>query len=148
MQSPTPPLAGATEASHWLRPHVAAVSVPRVHEDEPDTAYPESHVGWHVVPLASEQVQSPAPPFEGAADASHGFGEQVAAVSVPLLHDEVPDTVYPVAHVGWHVAPHASAFVHVPTPPFVGAADASHGLGPHVAAVSDPRVHELVPDTV
>ena len=64
------------------------------------------------------------------------------------MHDVEPDTVYPVVHVGWHVAPLASAFVHVPTPPFVGAADASHGLGPHVAAVSVPALHELVPDTV
>ena len=56
--------------------------------------------------------------------------------------------MYPVVHVGWHVAPLASAFVHVPTPPFVGATDASHGLGAQVAAVSDPALHELVPDTV
>ena len=54
------------------------------------------------------------------------------------MHDVEPDTVYHVVHVGWHVVPLASAFVHVPTPPFVGAADASHGFGEQVAAVSVP----------
>ena len=73
---------------------------------------------------------------------------QVAAVSVPALHELVPDTVYPALHVGWHVEPLARELVQSPTPPFVGATDASHGLGPHVAAVSVPRLHELVPDTV
>ena len=100
-------------------------------------------------PLARELVQSPTPPFVGAADASHGrFAEHVAAVSVPALHELVPDTVYPESHVGWHVDPLARELVQSPTPPFVGAADASHGLGPHVAAVSVPRLQEDVPDTV
>ena len=40
--------------------HVAAVRVPRLHELVPETVYPESHVGWHVEPLARELVQSPA----------------------------------------------------------------------------------------
>ena len=62
----------------------------------------------------------------GAADASHGFAEHVAAVSVPALQDDVPDTVYPELHVGWHVDPLAREPVQSPTPPFVGAADASH----------------------
>ena len=52
--------------------HVAAVRVSRLHELVPETVYPESHVGWHVDPLARELVQSPAAPFVGAADASHG----------------------------------------------------------------------------
>jgi|TARA_B110000238_G_C15879923_1_gene333012 hypothetical protein len=30
----------------------------------------------------------------------HEFAEHVAAVSVPALHDDVPDTVYPELHVG------------------------------------------------
>ncbi len=38
--------------------------------------------------------------FVGAAEASHGCAEHVAAVSVPALHDDVPDTVYPELHVG------------------------------------------------
>ena len=54
--------------------HVAAVSVPAVHELVPDTVYPSSHVGWHVDPNASELVQSPTPPFKGAVDASQSLG--------------------------------------------------------------------------
>ena len=145
VQSPTPPFVGAADASQAFAEHVAAVSVPRLQEDVPDTVYPESHVGWHVDPLARELVQSPTPPFVGAADASQAFAEHVAAVSVPALHELVPDTVYPESHVGWHVDPLARLIVQSPTPPFVGAADASHGLGPHVAAVSDPRLQEDVP---
>ena len=80
--------------------HVAAVRVPGVHELVPDTTYPESHVGWHVDPLARELVQSPTPPLVGAVDASQGSAEHVAAVRVPRLHDDVPDTVYPELHVG------------------------------------------------
>ena len=53
--------------------HVAAVSVPtEEHELVPDTVYPESHVGWHVEPLARELVQLPPPPLVGAMEASHG----------------------------------------------------------------------------
>ena len=73
---------------------------PKEHELVPDTVYPELHVGWHVDPLASELVQSPAPPFAGAADASHAFAEHVAAVSTPKEHELVPDIVYPELHVG------------------------------------------------
>ena len=50
--------------------HVAAVRVPAVQELVPETVYPESHVGWHVDPLAREPVQSPTAPFVGAVDAS------------------------------------------------------------------------------
>ena len=132
---------------HEFAEHVAAVKVPKAHELDPDTVYPELHVGWHVDPLASELVQSPAPPFVGAVDASHGFAEHVAAVSVPALQDDVPDTVYPELHVGWQVDPLAKELVQSPTPPFVGAADASHGFKEHVAAVSVPAVQELVPET-
>ena len=52
------------------------------------------------MPLARELVQSPAPPYAGATEASQTFAEQVAAVSVPALHELVPDTVYPALHVG------------------------------------------------
>ena len=135
-------------AAQYVTAQVAAVSVPALHELVPDTVYPALHVGWHVDPLARELVQSPTPPFVGAADASHGLGPHVAAVSDPRLHELVPDTVYPALHVGWHVEPLARELVQSPTPPFVGAADASHGFAEHVAAVSVPRLHELVPDTV
>jgi len=148
VQSPAPPFEGALEASQGFAAHVAAVSVPRLHDDVPDTVYPELHVGWHVDPLDRELVQSPTPPFIGAAEASHGLGEHVAAVTVPALHVDVPDTVYPSLHVGWHVDPLASEFVQSPTPPCVGAAEASHGLGEHVAAVTVPALHVDVPETV
>ena len=80
--------------------HVAAVRVPRLHELVPETVYPESHVGWHVDPLSRELVQFPTAPFVGAVDVSHGFGEHVALVSTRFEHDDVPETVYPVSHVG------------------------------------------------
>jgi hypothetical protein len=90
----------SVEALHGFAEQVAEVRVPALQDDVPDTVYPELHVGWHVEPLARELVQSPAPPFVGAADASHGFAAHVAAVSVPALQDDVPDTVYPELHVG------------------------------------------------
>ena len=61
----------------------------------------------------------------------HEFAEHVAAANVPKEHDLVPDTVYPELHAGWHVDPLARELVQSPTAPFVGAADASHGLGTH-----------------
>ena len=51
------------------------------------------HMGWHVLPEANVAVQLPAAPFAGAAEASHGFGLHVAAVTVPAEHDVLPDTV-------------------------------------------------------
>ena len=117
--------------------HVAAVSVPALHELVPDTVYPLLHVGWHVDPDANELVHVPTPPLAGAVDASHAFAEHVAAVSVPALHELVPDTVYPLLHVGWHVDPDANELVHVPTPPLVGAVDASQ---PTANTYALPRV--------
>eukprot|EP01048_Picozoa_sp_COSAG05_P027164 COSAG05_NODE_7786_length_770_cov_1.035768_2_plen_85_part_01 len=84
---------------------MAAVNVPAKHDDVPDTVYPDSHTGWHVLPDASELPQSPTAPFTGATDASHGSGLHVAALSVPAKHDEDPETVKPSSHVGWHVDP-------------------------------------------
>jgi len=85
--------------------HAAAVRVPAVHELVPETVYPESHVGWHVDPLARELVQSPAPPFVGAADASHVEDEvqmfppkeTVAASLVPSLEEVMPYQLCEVA---------------------------------------------------
>ena len=62
-------------------------------------------MGVHDEPLAKEPVQLPTPPFVGAADASHGLGEQVAAIRFPAVHELVPETVYPESHVGWQVDP-------------------------------------------
>ena len=108
--------------------HVAVVKVPALHELVPDTVYPLLHVGWHVDPDANELVHVPTPPLVGAVDASHAFAEHVAAVKVPALHELVPDTVYPLLHVGWHVNPVANELVHDPTPPLVGAVDASQDM--------------------
>ena len=80
--------------------HVALVNAPATHEVVPDTVYPSSHVGWHARPLARGFVQSPTPPFAGAADASQGSPTHVAATSVPAEHTEGPETVYPSLHVG------------------------------------------------
>ena len=68
------------EAVHEFAEHVAAVNVPKEHELDPDTVYPELHVGWHVEPLARELVQSPTLPFDGAVDASHGFAVLIAII--------------------------------------------------------------------
>ena len=59
----------------------------------------------------------------------HEFAEHVAAVRVPALQDDVPDTVYPELHVGWQVDPGVRELVQSPAPPFVGAVDASHDGG-------------------
>jgi len=58
--------------------------------------------------------------------AAHEFAEHVATVSVPALHEDVPDTVYPGLHVGWHVDPLANELVQSPISPFKGAIEASH----------------------
>jgi hypothetical protein len=126
---------------------VAAVSVPALHDDGPETVYPEAHVGWQVLPDASVLVQSPAAPLRGAVAALHGSAAQVAAVSVPVMHDDGPETVYPEAHVGWQVVPDASAPLQSPTAPLVGAPGASQ-WGSQVAAVSVPTLHDDGPETV
>ena len=58
-------------------------------------------LGVHDEPLAKELVQSPTAPFAGGEDASHeGVGEHVALVSTRFEHEDVPETVNPVSHVG------------------------------------------------
>ena len=54
----------------------------------------------HDEPLAREPVQLPTVPFAGGDDASHGVGVHVALVSTRFEHDDVPETVNPVSHVG------------------------------------------------
>ena len=105
---------------------VVSVRMPALHDICPDKVYPALHVGVHDAPCARAELQSPTPPFVGAADASHGLAKHVAAVRVPALQDDVPDTVYPELHVGWHVEPLARELVQSPTPPFAGAVEASH----------------------
>ena len=66
------------------------------------------------------------PFFVESAETMHGFGPHTAvSVSVPALHDLDPDSEYPALHMGEQLDPLASELVHVPTPPFAGAADAS-----------------------
>ena len=70
-------------------------------------------------------------------------------MSVPKLHDAVPDTWYPALHVGWHVEPLASDAGQLPVPPLVAAVVAAHGVGEHAAMfVSVPALHDLDPDKV
>ena len=84
VQSPTAPFAGAADASHR---HVAGTKFPSAeHVDGPETVcVPSAHVGWHVDPAASSDVQSPTAPFAGGADASHvrAGGSASAAMSSP-----------------------------------------------------------------
>ena len=47
-----------------------------------------------------------------------GFAAHVAAVSVPALHDDVPDTVYPELHVGVHEDPLSRESPHGDITPF------------------------------
>ena len=84
----------------------------------------------------------------GACDALHGLGMHIAAVNAPRLQLDMPETVYPLSHVGWQDEPEARFEVQFPFIPFVGACDASHGLGLHVAAVNVPAVQYDLPDAV
>jgi len=145
---PRAPNAGA-ETSHFgpfFKKHTAAVSVPAEHAEGPEATYLPSHPGWHVDPDASESVQSPTSPFAGGVDASQGSPTHVARVNAPAAHVEGPDAAYPESHVGWHVDPDASESVQVPTAPFAGGSDASHGSPTHVAADTTPKSHEVAPD--
>ena len=72
----------------------------------------------------------------------------VAAESVPALHVGVRKRKYPLLHVGLHDEPLASELVQLPTPPLVGAVDASHGFGLHVAEVSFLSRQDDVPASV
>jgi hypothetical protein len=74
----------------------------------------------------------------------------VLVVSVPAVHIRLPVSVYPLLHVGVHELPLGRLAVHVPAAPFVGAADASHGLALHTAVlvVSVPAVHIRLPVSV
>eukprot|EP01047_Picozoa_sp_COSAG01_P093798 COSAG01_NODE_24849_length_764_cov_0.996992_1_plen_76_part_00 len=74
--------------------HVAAINLPAEHHDTPDTVYPWRQVGWHMLPDDSHVIlQEPLAPFTGAVLTLHGFGLHVAAVSVPNLHEDMPETL-------------------------------------------------------
>ena len=57
-------------------------------------------VSWRKMHCMTVDATSSLPSLLEFVEAMHGFGSHVAAVSVPKLHDDVPDTVYPVSHVG------------------------------------------------
>ena len=93
----------------------------------------------HDAPCARVDEQAdPGAPLAIAPDASHELPLHTAvSVRVPALHDLCPDKVYPVLHVGEHVAPSARVEVQPgPGAPLAMAPDASHELASHV--VSDP----------
>jgi hypothetical protein len=86
------------------------------------------HDGVHELPLVMLAVHVPRAPFIGA-ETTHGNGLHVTvSVRAPAKHALLPDSVYPLRHVGAHELPLASVAVQSPASPFVGAADASHGL--------------------
>ena len=59
------------------------------------------------------------------------------------------EIIYPLLHVGVHELPLARLDVHGPASPFVGAADASHGLGLHTAVLVRLYLeHDLEPASV
>jgi len=81
---PTAPLVGAVDASHGIV-QVALVSTRFKHDEAPETAYPESHVGVQLDPLASVSVQVPAAPLTGGTAASHAFSLRTQAVGGPSI---------------------------------------------------------------
>jgi len=51
---------------------------------------------------------------------------QVAAVNAPILHDDLPLTIYPELQAGWHVDPDERVPVQSPMAPFAGGVVAWH----------------------
>ena len=108
-----------------------------MHTFEDTCSFTAHSITSHVVsdPLASSPAAFVVPAgqavhtFEDTCSfTAHSVTSHVAAVSVPALHDDVPDTVYPELHVGWHVDPLGSELGQSPTPPFSGSAEVSQGL--------------------
>ena len=66
---------------------------------------------------------------------------QVADVSDPVVHDELPLGLYPELQVGWQVDPEARVLVQSPAAPFAGGLDASH-----VAAWAEVTVYPWLVD--
>lgn len=129
MQSPTPPLVGAADASHGPDTHAAssenadAGADTTRHDLDPDDTYPASHVGAHDDPIASvDEHVGPGAPFATAPEASHAHVARVK-LSQPSQRCS-PTKVNPSpSHAGTHVDPGASASVHVPSlPPTMNAA--------------------------
>ena len=62
----------------------------------------------------------------------------MAAVKEPVEQLELPDNEYPLSQAGKQTVPDDKLPVQFPAPPWVGAAEASHGSGTHAAAVTVP----------
>ena len=92
-------------------------------------------MGVHDAPLAREEVQSLRLPLAMAPDASHGFAAHVALVSTRSKHDDAPETVYPVSHVGVQLDPLARVSVQVPAPPLAGGGADRRRVAQRVRAV-------------
>jgi hypothetical protein len=96
----------------------------------PVRAYPVLHEGMHELPLARLDVHVPNAPFAGAVIV-HGLALQTAVSVRPapsLLQYRLPESVYPVLHVGEQNELLTSADVHGLGWPFVIAPAALHGL--------------------
>lgn len=96
------------------RRHSAGSSTPARHFVTPNRMYPALQTGRHVEPLGRLEVQSPAAPFSGAADASQGSGIHEACVMTPRWHDVDPVPWYPSSHCGSHVCPLCSVDEQLP----------------------------------
>ena len=79
----------------------AAVNAPAAsHDVFPDTMYPSSHVGWHVVSLNMYSTQSPTPPLAGGADALQ-YLMHTAGVRTPSSQTLMGSGAkYPGSHTG------------------------------------------------
>ena len=104
---------------------------PSEHEYVPPAVwtYPVLHEGVHDLPLSRFDGHAPKAPFVGAVIV-HGLGLHAAVfvVRAPSVQVLVPETVYPLLHVGVHELPLAKLPVHGVASPLVGTAAASHGL--------------------
>ena len=86
--------------------------------------YPASHpVHVHdpvvppmVPPLMQYKLPSE-PSLLGSVETVHKFGEHVALVNTRFKHEDVPETVYPVLHVGWQEDPLTRVSVQAPAAP-------------------------------
>ena len=171
VQSPTEPFSGATEASQSgaasSAMHVARIRTPKSeHVVTPETTYPLSHRGEHVVPasMVREHLVLPVPtsPFSGGSDASHkstgvGMTHSVIVSSPNAEHIVMPIVSYPSSHSGWQTSPGKSVSLFsqlsspVPAPPFSGNVTVHFegSIGSHVAlVVITPSAHTNSPRNV
>ena len=70
---------------------VADVKVPAKHEVSSCRSYPELHEGIQVDPLCSVVWHVPTVPWLGALWMVQALGMHVGIVSVPALHETLPD---------------------------------------------------------